>query len=126
MEVVNVIKINQSTLVSKFSQNMSELYCITVKIMYQVNNSGRVYRSGKALDGDLCRLIIDKCLAAGGNRLTGELPTTFMAIAKAVQVTKNMVSKIWQQYCNDLSDCPLQRGGDFCSKLTTGDLELRS
>ena len=92
--------------------------------MYQVNNSGRVYRSGKALDGDLRRLIIDKCLAAGGNRLTGELPTTFTAIAKVVQVTKNTVSKIWRQYCNDLSDCPLQRGGDFCSKLTAGDLEL--
>jgi transposase len=92
--------------------------------MYQVSKSGRTYQNGKATGDDLRRLIIDKCLAAGGDRISGHLPTTYTAIANKVLVTANTVSKIWRRFCTDMTDSPLQRGGDFCSKLSAGDLEL--
>ena len=67
--------------------------------MYQVNKSGRSYRNGKAVDGNLRHPAIDKCLAAGGHRISGNLPTSFTAIANEVQLCPNTVSKIWRRFC---------------------------
>jgi hypothetical protein len=92
--------------------------------MYQVNKKGRVYRPGKSLDGDLRRLILDKCLTGGGDRLTGELPISMKIVADEVQVTVNTVSRVWRRFCSDSMEDPLSSGGDFSSKLTAGDLEL--
>ena len=92
--------------------------------MYRVNKQGRVYMPGKALENDLRRLIIDKCLAAGGDRISGELPVAFETVANEVQVTVNTVSRTWRRFCTTMVEDPLQTGGDFNSKLTAGDLEL--
>ncbi len=92
--------------------------------MYQVNKKGRMYRPGKSLDGDLRRLILDKCLAGRGDRLTGELPISNKIVADQVQVTVNTVSRVWRRFCSDSMEDPLPSGGDFSSKLTAGDLEL--
>ena len=79
---------------------------------------------GKALGDDLRRLIIDKCLAAGGNRLTGELPVSLKSIANELCVCENTVMRIWRKFCTENVETPRKRGGDFSSKLTDGDLEL--
>ncbi|XP_028397235.1 uncharacterized protein LOC114521047 [Dendronephthya gigantea] len=92
--------------------------------MYQVSKYGRSYRNGKAVEGDLRRLVIDRCLAAGGDRISGFLSTSFTAIAHELKLSPNTVSKIWRRFCESNSEDPIQRGGDFSSKLTPGDLEL--
>ncbi|XP_028395745.1 uncharacterized protein LOC114519771 [Dendronephthya gigantea] len=92
--------------------------------MYQVSKYGRSYRNGKAVEGDLRRLVIDRCLAAGGDRISGFLSTSFTAIAHELKLSPNSVSKIWRRFCESNSEDPIQRGGDFSSKLTPGDLEL--
>jgi hypothetical protein len=105
--------------------DFSPLELLTVTMtMYQVSKSGRTYQNGKATGDDLRRLIIDKCLAAGGDRISGHLPTTYTAIANKVLVTANTVSKIWRRFCTDMTYGPLQHSGDFCSKLSARDLEL--
>ena len=91
--------------------------------MYQVSKSGRCYRNGKAVDGDLRRLVIDKCLAAGGDRISRDFPTSFTAIANEAQLCPNMVSKIWRRFCANFTEDSSQKGGDISSKFTEGDLE---
>ena len=70
------------------------------------------------------KLIIDKCLAAGGDRISGELPVAFETVANEVQVAVNTVSRTWRRFCTTMVEDPLQTGGDFNSKLTAGGLEL--
>ena len=55
--------------------------------MYHVNKKGRVYRLGKPLDNDLRRLIVDKCLARVGDKITGALPVSKKTIADEVHVS---------------------------------------
>ena len=69
--------------------------------MYQVNKKGsysRVYRQGQPLDNDLRRLILDKCLARGGDKLTGELPIPMKSVADEVKVTVNTVLRVWRRF----------------------------
>ena len=92
--------------------------------MYQVNKSGRSYRNGKGVDGDLRRLVIDKCLAARGHRISGNLPTSCTAIPNEVHLCPNTLSKIWRWFCASFTEYPIKKGGDFSSKFTEGDFEL--
>lgn len=92
--------------------------------MFQVSKSGRCYRNGRAVDSDLRRLVIDKCLAAGGDRISGDLPTPFTTVANEVKLCSNTVSKIWRRFCTNFTEDSIQKGGDNSSKFTEGDLEL--
>ena len=93
--------------------------------MLNVNKPGRFYSSGKALCPDLRQPIIDRCLRYGGHQLNGYIPIEFKVVGKELGVTGNTVAKIWRYYCfKDRRTTPLAKGGDYCSKLSHGDLEL--
>ena len=69
-------------------------------------------------------LIIDHCLSSGGNPVNGYLPVTYKSIADTYRVNLNTVAKIWNKFCDTAQvDCG-RKGGDRCSKLSEGDLEL--
>ena len=89
-----------------------------------VNTKGRSYSQGKSLDVDLRRLIIDHCIPSGGNPVNGYLPVTYKSIADTYRVGLNTVSKIWKNFCDSAQVNPDRNGGDRCSKLSEGDLEL--
>lgn len=91
---------------------------------YKVNKFGRSYVSGTSLSLDVRRLVIDKILLEGGDRVTGFFPSTFSKIATDLNITIPTVSKIWKQFCDTYDEMPLSRGGDFNKKLDDGDLEL--
>lgn len=86
---------------------------------------GRSYHSGKALDTDLRHLIIDECINSGGDTISGYLPVTYVSVASRFHVAVSTVSKIWKNFCfRERRVDPLSKGGDRCSKLSDGDLEL--
>ena len=89
-----------------------------------VNTKGRSYSQGKSLDVDLRSLIIDHCVSSGGNPVNGYLPVTYKSIADTYRVSLNTVSKIWKNFCDSAQVNPDRKGGDRCSKLSEGDLEL--
>ena len=89
-----------------------------------VNNKGRLYISGKSCDSDLRWLILSKCLEHGGDPASSYLPVAFNTVAQETGVVTNTVRKIWNQFCITRTTTPLSKGGDFCSKLSAGDLEL--
>ncbi|CAB4032460.1 PREDICTED: uncharacterized protein LOC107354946, partial [Paramuricea clavata] len=85
----------------------------------------RSYHSGKALDTDLRHLIIDECINSGGDTISGYLPVTYVSVASQFNVAVSTVSKIWENFCfRERRVDPLPKGGDRCSKLSDGDLEL--
>lgn len=79
---------------------------------------------GKAPVIDVQRLIIEKCFAAGGDRLSGKLQVAFETVASEVQVSVNTVSRTWRWFCTTMVEDPFQTDGDFNSKLIARDLEL--
>lgn len=89
-----------------------------------VSKKGRSYSQGKSLDGDLRRLIIDHCLSSGGNPVNRYLPVTYKSIADRYRVHLSTVTKIWKNFCDKAQVNPDRKGGDRCSKLSEGDLEL--
>lgn len=91
---------------------------------YKVNKFGSSYVSGTSLSPDVRRLVIDKILLKGGDRVTGFFPSTFSKIATDLNITIPSISKIWKQFCDTYDEMPLSPGGDFNKKLDDGDLEL--
>lgn len=89
-----------------------------------VNKKGRLYAPGKACDIDLRGLIISKCLEHGGDPANYFLPVAFNTVALETGVAINTVRKIWHQFCTTRTVAASPKGGDICSKLSAGDLEL--
>ncbi|XP_031552128.1 uncharacterized protein LOC116289370 [Actinia tenebrosa] len=89
-----------------------------------INKAGRSYQPGKSLDYDLREVIITKCFGYGGDPLYNFLPVSLSTIAEEAGVAKNTVRKVWSEFCTTRTVNPRARGGDFCSKLSAGDLEL--
>lgn len=89
-----------------------------------VKNKGRAYTSGKSCHDDLKWLIISKCLEHGGDPANCFLLVAFNTIAQETGVATNTVRKIWNQFYSTRTLTPSSKGGDFCSKLSAGDLQL--
>ena len=66
--------------------------------MAKINKYGRTFESGKALSIDFRRLIIDKILEKGGDRVTQEIPCGYVVIARYVKVVPNTVKRFCDEY----------------------------
>ena len=84
----------------------------------KVNKLGRTYTPGKALDNDLRRLIIDKIIAAGGERCTGCIPVCRSRLAEGLGITVFTLNKIWQRFCDEYTVSAYPRGGWFEGNLS--------
>lgn len=90
----------------------------------KVNKSGRIYRTGIALDQDMRSLIIGRILQEGGDRVTGYIPRSFRYFSDELKLSVNTTTKIWRKFCEELSINPWAKGGTKWSKLTGDDSEL--
>ena len=90
-----------------------------------VSKKGRSYHPGKAVGGDLRRVIIEHCLRNGGDPVHAYLPISFNSVAEIFSVDTKTVAKIWKNFCyKERTVDPLPKGGDHNRKLSDGDLEL--
>ena len=90
----------------------------------KVNKFGWTYRTGIALDQDMRSLIIDRILHEGGDRVTGYIPRLFRYFSEELKLSVNTITKIWRNFCEELSIKPRAKGGPKWSKLTGDDIEL--
>lgn len=92
----------------------------------QVSRRGRTFENGKALSEDIRRSVIDEIVLAGGNTLTGYFPGTYEAIASKFRLARSTVRKVWRNYCENLSESAMPKGGGNRNrdKLTGEDLQL--
>ena len=90
----------------------------------KVNRFGRTYCTGVVLVQDMKTLIIDRILQEGGDRVTGYIPRSFRYFSEELRLSVNTVTKIWQQFYEELSLTPRAKGGTRWSKLSEYDLEL--
>ena len=72
----------------------------------KVNKSGRIYRTGIALDQDMRSLIIGRILQEGGDRVTGYIPRSFRYFSDELKLSVNTTTKIWRKFCEELSINP--------------------
>lgn len=92
--------------------------------MWKVSKGGRTYHSGKALSEDIRITIIDKILQREGNVATGAFPGKYAEIARELNISSAVVSKIWNQYYQNNTLDPKTRRGGANSSLSNGDLHL--
>ena len=90
----------------------------------KVNKFGRTYRTGIALDQDMRSLIIDRILHEGGDRVTGYILRSFRYFSEELKLSVNTITKIWRNFCEELSIKPRAKRGPKWTKLTGDDLEL--
>ena len=64
----------------------------------KVNKSGRIYRTGIALDQDMRSLIIGRILQEGGDRVTGYIPRSFRYFSDELKLSVNTITKIWRKF----------------------------
>ena len=98
--------------------------CVALSKMWKVSSRGRLYRSGKPLSSDLRSSIIDKIIERGGNTTNGYFPAGYVDITNELNLSPQVVSKIWKQFAQMKSLSPLKHGGGNKSGLSDGDLQL--
>ena len=76
------------------------------------------------MDNDFGRLIIDKVVAARGERCTGYIQVCRSRLAEGLGITVFTLNKIWQCFCDEYTVSAYPRGGSFEGKLMNKDLEL--
>ena len=89
-----------------------------------VNKFGRSYISGKPIEDDYRRTIIEKILAEGGERLTGYIPVSRSRLSESLHISVFTLNKIWKRFCDDFTEKTYSSGGTRNSSLTHDDLEL--
>jgi hypothetical protein len=89
-----------------------------------VNKFGRSYISGKPIEDDYRRIIIEKILAEGGERFTGYIPVNRSRLAENLRISVFTLNKIWRRFCDDFKEKPYSSGGNRNSNFTNDDLEL--
>ena len=89
-----------------------------------VNKYGHSYHSGKPLQEDYRRRVIETILAKGGNRGTGYIPVARSELSAILGISVFTLNKIWKRYCEEFTEAPYRAGGKRHSKLTEEDLEL--
>ena len=92
--------------------------------MLKITKNGRTYCPGKPLSKDIRICIIDKIIARGGNHITGVFPGEFTEVGKELNVSSNVVSKIWKRFCENRTISPKKHSGGRQSSLSDGDLQL--
>ena len=83
-------------------------------------------KSGKPIQDDYRRIIIEKILAGGGDRCTGYIPVAKSRLAESLCVSVFTIYKIWQRFCEDVeyTEAAYPTGGGTHGKLENDDLEL--
>lgn len=76
--------------------------------MWKVSRKGRTYERGKALSRDARKSIIDKIISREGRKETGIFPGKYTDVAKELDLSSVVVSKISKQYCQTSSFSPLK------------------
>ena len=89
--------------------------------MWKVSSKGRTYEPGKAISIYIRRSIIDKIISGGGEKETGIFPGKYTDVAKELDLSSVVVSKIWKQYCQTSSCSPLKKHTGNPSSLSDGD-----
>ena len=89
-----------------------------------VNRFSRSYIPGKAIGDDFRRVIIEKIIAAGGERSTGYIPVCKSHLAANLTISVFTLNKIWKRFCEEYSVSAYPTGGSFQGKLTNEDLAL--
>ena len=73
------------------------------------------------MSSDLRSSIIDKIIESG-NTTNGYFPTRYVDIANELNLSPQVISKIWKQFVQVKSLSPLKHGGGNKSGLSNGDL----
>ena len=60
----------------------------------------------------------------GGDIITGIFPGCYQNVATKFKVSRSTVPKIWQRFCEELTEKPKDRAGGNSSNLSADDLEL--
>ena len=69
-------------------------------------------------------LMIDRILQEGGDQVTGYIPRSFRYFSEELWLSVNTITKIWGQFCEEVSINPRAKGGGRWSKLSEDELEL--
>ena len=56
-------------------------------------------------------LMIDRIFQEGGDRVTGYIPRSFRYFSKELRLSVNTITKIWRQFCKEVSINPRAKGG---------------
>ena len=74
--------------------------------MWRQNTHGRLYLLGKPLSKDLRLLIIKKIIVEGGDPAAGVFHGKFTNIARSLNVSSAVVSRVWKKFCTEGTTSP--------------------
>ena len=92
--------------------------------MWRENTHGRLYLPGKPLSKDLRLLIINKIILEGVDLAAGVFYGKFTNIARSLNVSSAVVSRVWKRFCTEGTASPKKNNGGHPSHLSQGDLQL--
>ena len=105
---------------ARFNVSLSSFQILSMNM----NKFGRSYISGKPLDDDYRRIIIEKILAEGGERFTGYISVSRSRLAESLCISVFTLNKVWKRFCDGFTEKPYSSGGSRNCNLTNEDLEL--
>ena len=91
--------------------------------MWRRNTHGRLYLPGKPLSKNL-RLLINKKIVEGRDQVAGVFHEKFTNIARTLNVSSAVVSRVWMRFCTEGTASPKKNNGGHPSHLSQGDLQL--
>ena len=92
--------------------------------VWRENTHGRLYLPGKPLSKYLRLLIINKIILEGVDLAAGVFYGKFTNIARSLNVSSAVVSRVWKRFCTEGIASPKKSNGEHPSHLPQGDLQL--